>query len=97
NTAVKLFSADGSWGFPPVRAGRRLAQQDNLNIQVVFFVVIFSEQDKIKQKNHLKSKEWYSAILIFGRVGRSCFISVLVKRLLVMFGFKCENSKKSNL
>ena len=25
NTAVKLFSADGSWGFPPVRAGRRLA------------------------------------------------------------------------
>ena len=26
NTAVKLFSADGSWGFPPVRAGRRLAK-----------------------------------------------------------------------
>ena len=25
NTAVKLFSADGSWGSPPVRAGRRLA------------------------------------------------------------------------
>ena len=23
NTAVKLFSADGSWGFPPVRVGRR--------------------------------------------------------------------------
>ena len=22
NTAVKLFSADGSWGFPPVRVGR---------------------------------------------------------------------------
>ncbi|MCR8872123.1 hypothetical protein NQ104_24185, partial [Peribacillus frigoritolerans] len=24
-TAVKLFSADGSWGFPPVRVGRRQA------------------------------------------------------------------------
>ena len=22
NTVVKLFSADGSWGFPPVRVGR---------------------------------------------------------------------------
>jgi hypothetical protein len=29
NTAVKLFSADGSWGFPPVRAGRRQANQKN--------------------------------------------------------------------
>ncbi len=25
NTEVKLFSADGSWGFPPVRVGRRQA------------------------------------------------------------------------
>ena len=25
NTEVKLFSADGSWGFPPVRVGRRFA------------------------------------------------------------------------
>ncbi len=25
NTAVKLFSADGSWGFPPVRVGPRQA------------------------------------------------------------------------
>ena len=25
NTAVKLFSADGSWGVPPVRVGRRQA------------------------------------------------------------------------
>ncbi len=23
NTEVKLFSADGSWGIPPVRVGRR--------------------------------------------------------------------------
>ena len=27
NTAVKLFSADGSWGFPPVRVGRRQANE----------------------------------------------------------------------
>ncbi len=25
NTEVKLFSADGSWGIPPVRVGRRQA------------------------------------------------------------------------
>ena len=25
NTEVKLFCADGSWGFPPVRVGRRQA------------------------------------------------------------------------
>jgi hypothetical protein len=25
NTEVKLFSADGSWGFPPVRVGHRQA------------------------------------------------------------------------
>ena len=25
NTEVKLLSADGSWGFPPVRVGRRRA------------------------------------------------------------------------
>ena len=27
NTEVKLFSADGSWGFPPVRVGRRQANE----------------------------------------------------------------------
>ncbi len=27
NTEVKLFSADGSWGFPPVRVGRCQAKQ----------------------------------------------------------------------
>ncbi|MEJ9232950.1 hypothetical protein LAV79_26785, partial [Peribacillus butanolivorans] len=41
NTAVKLFSADGSWGFPPVRVGRR---QANLKRSAIlgwsFFVFI---------------------------------------------------------
>ena len=27
NTEVKLFSADGSWGIPPVRVGRRQANE----------------------------------------------------------------------
>ena len=27
NTEVKLFSADGSWGLPPARVGRRFANQ----------------------------------------------------------------------
>ena len=30
NTEVKLFSADGSWGFPPVRVGRRQANNGGL-------------------------------------------------------------------
>ena len=30
NTEVKLFSADGSWGFPPVRVGRRQAKYGGL-------------------------------------------------------------------
>jgi hypothetical protein len=30
NTVVKLFSADGSWGFPPVRVGRRQAYNGGL-------------------------------------------------------------------
>ncbi len=28
NTEVKLFSADGSWGLPPARVGRRQAHID---------------------------------------------------------------------
>ena len=35
NTEVKLFSADGSWGLPPVRVGRRFAQLTT-DISVVF-------------------------------------------------------------
>ena len=36
NTEVKLFSADGSWGFPPVRVGRRFAKSKTTEISVVF-------------------------------------------------------------
>ena len=28
NTEVKLFSADGSWGFAPARVGRRQANEN---------------------------------------------------------------------
>ncbi len=38
NTEVKLFSADGSWGSPPVRVGRRQAQDERLAEMLVFFV-----------------------------------------------------------
>ena len=37
NTEVKLFSADGSWGFPPVRVGRRQANVKDQPIWLVFF------------------------------------------------------------
>jgi hypothetical protein len=39
NTEVKLFSADGSWGFPPVRVGHCQAKEKELaNFANSFFV-----------------------------------------------------------
>ena len=42
NTEVKLFSADGSWGFPPVRVGRRWAPKRSryrvISVTTSFFV-----------------------------------------------------------
>jgi hypothetical protein len=42
NTEVKLFSANGNWGLPPVRVGRRRAQRDETNstIRFIFFYVL---------------------------------------------------------
>ena len=37
NTEVKLFSADGSWGFPPVRVGRRQASIRSAE-KLIFFI-----------------------------------------------------------
>ena len=37
NTEVKLLSADGSWGFPPVRVGRCQANENNQSL-VVFLL-----------------------------------------------------------
>jgi hypothetical protein len=42
NTEVKLFSADGSWGSPPVRVGRRQAKK--ISELLVFFYYI-NERD----------------------------------------------------
>jgi hypothetical protein len=36
NTEVKLFSADGSWGFPPVRVGHCQANQEHPSLDVLF-------------------------------------------------------------
>ena len=38
NTEVKLFSADGSWGFPPVRVGRCQATEEDQPNGWSFFV-----------------------------------------------------------
>ena len=38
NTEVKLFSANGSWGFPPVRVGRRQAKDERLAEMLAFFM-----------------------------------------------------------
>ena len=40
NTEVKLFSADGSWGLPPVRVGRRFAQRKPTEKSVGFLFII---------------------------------------------------------
>jgi hypothetical protein len=46
NTEVKLFSADGSWGFPPVRVGRCQARKKrNSRDAVPFFM------EKLKAKD----------------------------------------------
>ncbi|MCY9274292.1 hypothetical protein, partial [Bacillus haynesii] len=37
---VKLFSADGSWGLPPVRVGRRQALRKTSLYQLVFFAAV---------------------------------------------------------
>ncbi|MCY8143162.1 hypothetical protein, partial [Bacillus haynesii] len=39
-TEVKLFSADGSWGLPPVRVGRRQALRKTSLYQLVFFIAV---------------------------------------------------------
>ena len=44
NTEVKLFSADGSWGFPPVRVGRCQVKEERSVEILVFLFVIFSRQ-----------------------------------------------------
>ncbi len=36
NTAVKLFSANGSWGLPPARVGRCQADKAHSNRDVLF-------------------------------------------------------------
>jgi hypothetical protein len=41
NTEVKLFSADGSWGFPPVRVGRRQVRKKDQQRCWSFFVFNF--------------------------------------------------------
>ncbi len=40
NTEVKLFSADGSWGLPPVRVGRRQALKKTSLYKLVFFAAV---------------------------------------------------------
>ncbi len=37
NTEVKLFSADGSWGFPPVRVGRCQVRRGKRSVEILVF------------------------------------------------------------
>ena len=51
NTVVKLFSADGSWGFPPARVGRCQALKKSLPLMVVAFFV-FKHELHLSRKSH---------------------------------------------
>ena len=44
NTEVKLFSADGSWGFPPVRVGRCQARRRSADEAGLFLCVYFGTE-----------------------------------------------------
>ena len=51
NTEVKLFSADGSWGFPPVRVGRRQANERSAECWSFFIGTKPKVCSKCKQKS----------------------------------------------
>ncbi|MFD1458163.1 hypothetical protein ACFQ4W_07420, partial [Scopulibacillus daqui] len=49
NTVVKLFSADGNWGLPPVRVGRRQASAKKGQVyDTCPFLIFFRLISKIK-------------------------------------------------
>ena len=50
NTEVKLFSADGSWGLPPVRVGRRFATKRLDDIES-FFIGKTAELFNLKEES----------------------------------------------
>ncbi len=60
NTEVKLFSADGSWGFPPVRVGRCQAMRRGSAEELVFFVCSFLNNREVNDYEetglHLNTK-----------------------------------------
>ncbi|MER2039512.1 MAG: hypothetical protein ABS944_15300, partial [Solibacillus sp.] len=75
NTEVKLFSADGSWGLPPVRVGRRFATQTTeesvvflclktplLMYRGIAMLILYLNREKIKI--HLDVEQFYRDKLI---------------------------------
>jgi hypothetical protein len=66
NTAVKLFSVDGSWGFPPVRVERRLVIEKTSAYRLMFFCVL---KDKILYEFYYKN--------LFKNIISSFFIHIL--------------------
>ncbi len=46
NTEVKLFSADGSWGFPPVRVGR--CQAEHFKLRVLGNIILFRSSSVVE-------------------------------------------------
>ena len=52
NTAVKLFSANGSWGVPPVRVGRR---------QAIIFVFFLDKREYYFYKSNIYTVAGWSS------------------------------------
>ncbi len=51
NTEVKLFSADGSWGSPPVRVGRRQASERPANCWSFFIMLHLCRLNKLSGRH----------------------------------------------
>ncbi|OMP68322.1 hypothetical protein, partial [Domibacillus epiphyticus] len=72
-----LFSADGSWGFPPVRAGRRQANVKGTTIAVPFFVLLYYYSNTIRKiKDNHNTLKIIFEVSVKNRVFRNFFIVI---------------------
>ena len=62
NTEVKLFSADGSRGLPPVRVGRRRADR-SFPMGMAFFIAFFSGRWQVDVMYCIRLVEERSAVI----------------------------------
>ena len=81
NTEVKLLSADGSWGFPPVRVGRCRAYEKGTALEAVPFLYVLKHMDSAPDglRQVLKSVRWVDIYCSLTGV----FIYIILDRIRV--------------